>query len=164
MSTLAMKLYDAWKLLERQLLDRLAPVADLAARLYVAKVFLASGWNKIQDWGSTLYLFREEYHVPFLPPDVAAVLAAGGELGLSVMLAIGLWTRFSASGLFVLNLVAVVSYYDVLKDSPVAFQDHLEWGLLLALLIVTGVRQLTLDHLLFGRIMLSSVRYQGGEG
>ena len=37
-------------------------------------------------------------------------------------------------------------------------------GLLLALLIVTGVRQLTLDHLLFGRIMLSSVRYQGGEG
>jgi hypothetical protein len=42
-------------------------------------------------------------------------------------------------------------------------QDHLEWGLLLALLIVAGVRQLTLDHLLIGRIMLPSVRNQGGE-
>jgi putative oxidoreductase len=159
-----MKIYDAWKLLERQLLDRIAPVADLAVRLYVAKVFFASGWSKIQDWGSTLYLFREEYHVPFLAPDVAASLAAGGELGLSVMLAIGLWTRFSACGLFVLNIVAVVSYYDALKDSPVALQDHLEWGLLLALLIVTGVRQLTLDHLLIGRIMFPAVRNQAREG
>jgi len=53
-----MKIYDDWRLLERQLLDRLAPLADLAARLYVANVFFASGWNKIQDWDSTLYLFR----------------------------------------------------------------------------------------------------------
>ena len=153
MQTLLLNIYTAWKTLERALLDRLAPLADLAARLYIANVFFVSGWNKVTDWESTLYLFREEYHVPLLPPALAAYLGAGGELGLSVLLAIGLWTRFAASGLFVLNIVAVVSYYDALKDSPAALQDHLEWGLLLALLIVGTVRQLSVDHLLLRRFL-----------
>jgi putative oxidoreductase len=153
MTTGLQHIHAAWKRLERLALDRLAPLADLAARLYLAKVFFASGWNKIQDWESTLYLFREEYHVPLLPPEVAAWMGAGGELGLSVLLAIGLWTRFSACGLLVLNVVAVVSYYDALKDSPAALQDHLEWGILLSLLIVSQVRQLTVDHLLIRRYL-----------
>jgi len=156
MKTLLLGIHSAWKLLERQLLDRLAPIADLAARLYVAKVFFASGWNKVQDWDSTLYLFREEYHVPLLPPDVAAVMGAGGELGFSVLLALGLWTRFAACGLSVLNVVAVISYYDALMSSPAALQDHLEWGLLLALLLVARVRPLTVDHLLIGRWLPTS--------
>jgi putative oxidoreductase len=156
MNRLLMTIYKAWKGLEHGLLDRLAPLADLAARLYIAKVFFASGWNKIQDWESTLYLFREEYHVPLLPPELAAYLGASGELGLSVLLALGLWTRFAACGLMVLNIVAVISYYDSLKDSPVALQDHLEWGLLLAMLIVGKVKQLTLDHLLIRRFLSAS--------
>jgi len=153
MNTLLMNIHQAWKGVEHGLLDRLAPLADLAARLYIAKVFFASGWNKIQDWESTLYLFREEYHVPLLPPELAAYLGAGGELGLSVLLALGLWTRFAACGLMVLNIVAVISYYDSLKDSPAALQDHLEWGLLLGLLIVGHVKQFTLDRLLVRRFL-----------
>jgi len=143
---------------EQHVLDRLAPVVDLVARLYLARVFFWSGWNKFQDWDSTLYLFREEYHVPLLPPDIAAVMGTGGELGLSVLLAIGLWTRFSACGLLVLNLVAVYSYYDSLKDSPAALQDHLEWGILLSLLAVSKVRQLTVDHLLIRRWLPSPMK------
>jgi len=53
----------------------------------------------------------------------------------------------------VLNVVAVLSYYDALKDSPAALQDHLEWGLLLSLLIVNQVRQLGVDHLLVRRFL-----------
>jgi putative oxidoreductase len=140
-----------WGKFEERILERLAPIVDLAARLYIAKVFFSSGWNKITDWASTLYLFREEYHVPLLPPEWAAVLGTGGELSLSVMLAFGLFTRFSACGLFVLNIVAVVSYYDSLKDSPAAIQDHLEWAIIIALLIVGQVRALTVDHLLLRR-------------
>jgi putative oxidoreductase len=52
--------------------------------------------------------------------------------------------------LFVLNIVAVASYYDALKDSPAGIQDHLEWGILLALLLTTQVQKLTVDDL-FGR-------------
>jgi putative oxidoreductase len=151
MKTIFTAIHSAWKQLERYLLDPLAPLADLVARLYLAKLFFWSGLNKVQDWESTLYLFREEYHVPLLPPDVAAYMGAGGELGCSVLLALGLCTRFSACGLMVLNLVAVYSYYDSLKDSPAALQDHLEWGILLSLLIVSKVRQLTVDHLLIRR-------------
>lgn len=157
MNRLLMTIYKAWKGLEHGLLDRLAPLVDLAARLYLANVFFASGWNKVQDWESTLYLFREEYHVPLLTPELAAYLGAGGELVLSVLLAIGLWTRFSACGLFVLNIVAVISYYDSLKDSPAALQDHLQWGLLLSLLIVGTVKQLTVDHLLVRRYLHTNV-------
>jgi putative oxidoreductase len=156
MRTLLLNIHSAWKGLERLVLDRLAPLADLAARLYLARVFFASGWNKIQDWESTLYLFREEYHVPLLPPEVAAYIGAGGELGLSVLLAIGLWTRFAAGGLFVLNIVAVISYYDALKDSPAALLDHLQWGLLLALLLVGTVKHLSVDHLLVRRFLPST--------
>ena len=39
-----------------------------AFRWYVALQFLKSGWLKVSDWDSTLYLFQEEYHVPLLPP------------------------------------------------------------------------------------------------
>jgi putative oxidoreductase len=153
MKSILLAIHAAWKQFEQHVLGRLAPVVDLAARLYLARVFFLSGWNKIQDWDSTLYLFRDEYYVPLLPPDLAAVMGTGGELGFSVLLAIGLWTRFSACGLLVLNLVAVVSYYDSLKDSPVALQDHLEWGILLSLLVVGKVRQLTVDHLLIRRFL-----------
>jgi putative oxidoreductase len=121
-------------------LDSLAAIANLVARLYIAKIFFYSGLSKFQDWESTLYLFREEYQVPLLSPEIAATIGTAGELGLAVLLA--------ASGLFVLNIVAVASYYDALKDSPAGLQDHLEWGILLALLLTTQVQKLTLDHTL----------------
>ena len=107
-----------------------------------------SSSRRLTNWESTLYLFREEYHVPLLAPEVAAVIGTARELGFAVLLAAGLLTRFAASGLFVLNIVAVISYYESLRDSPAALQDHLEWAVILALLMTTQVRSLTLDHFL----------------
>lgn len=150
MMSIAKNVQQLWGLVSAQL-NKLAPIADLAARLYVARVFFLSGLNKIQDWDTTMYLFSEEYQVPLLSPQIAAVMGTGGELVLSVMLVIGLFTRFSASGLFVLNIVAVVSYYSALSDSAVAIHDHIEWGIILGLLLVTSVRQLTFDHLVIRR-------------
>jgi putative oxidoreductase len=138
---------SAWSFIQNKL-DGLAPLANLLARLYIAKIFFYSGLNKFQDWESTLFLFREEYHVPLLSPEVAAVMGTAGELGFAALLAVGLFTRFAASGLFFMNIMAVISYYHSLKDSPVAIQDHLEWGILLALLLTTQVHKLTLDHAL----------------
>lgn len=135
------------------LLDYLAPVADFAARMYVAQVFIRSGIAKYRDWDTTLFLFREEYNVPLLPPDMAAVLATTGELVLPVLLVVGLFTRFSALGLFIVNLVAVGSYYAVLKGSPVAIQDHLAWGIILALIMVSQVRLFTLDRFVVNKLI-----------
>ncbi len=126
--------------------DKIALVADFLLRLTLAKVFFSSGWVKVSDWGSTLFLFQEEYKVPLLPPELAAYLATGAELGLSVLLVLGLLTRLSALGLFVLNGVAVLAYYDTLKDSPVALNDHWYWGLMLCIVWVLPLRQLSADY------------------
>lgn len=147
MRSIAVKIEGLWSPVSR-LLDVLAPVADLIARIYVGHAFFISGMSKWQNWDTTLYLFQDEYQVPLLPPDVAAVIATAGELALPVMLIAGLFTRFSALGLFILNIVAVVSYYAALKSSAPALHDHMEWGIILALIMVTQVRLLTMDRLI----------------
>lgn len=135
-----------------RLLDALAPVAQLAMRVYLARVFFMSGLTKIRDWDSTVALFTDEYQVPLVPPALAALGGTAGELVLPVLLLLGLATRFSAAGLSVLNVVAVVSYYHVLKDAPAALEQHLVWGLMLAVVMVTRPSVLTLDHWLGKRL------------
>ena len=88
----------------RNALTCLSSVLDLGIRLYIAKVFFLSGLTKIRDWDTTLTLFREEYHVPVLPPELAAFMGAAGELVLPVFLAVGLGTRFAAFGLTFVNI------------------------------------------------------------
>ncbi|WP_051534652.1 DoxX family protein [Deefgea rivuli] len=129
-------------------LSALAPVADLLLRLYISKVFFLSGLTKIQDWSTTLFLFSNEYHVPVLPPLIAAIGATAGELLLPILLTLGLFTRLSALGLSALNLTAVLSYYYVLKDIPSALQDHLEWGLMLLIIACVPLCRFGLDTLI----------------
>ncbi len=61
-------------------LHHLQAPALLAARVFVGMVFFRSGLTKIADWETTLFLFTDEYHVPLLPPYVAAVAGTFGEL------------------------------------------------------------------------------------
>lgn len=129
-------------------LEYLRPVVDIIARLYIARVFFLSGLSKFQDWETTLYLFREEYHVPLLPPEFAAVSGTAGELIFSVLLALGLFTPISAFALFVLNIVAFASYYQTLIALPAAWHDHLEWGIIIALLMTAKAGLFSLDRLL----------------
>jgi putative oxidoreductase len=130
------------------LLEYLRPIADLVARLYIARVFFLSGLSKFQDWETTLYLFREEYHVPLVPPEFAAVSGTAGELVFSVLLALGVFTPLSAFALFVLNIVAFASYYQALIETPAAWHDHLEWGIVLALLMTAKAGCISIDGLL----------------
>ncbi|MBM5571126.1 MULTISPECIES: DoxX family protein [Deefgea] len=139
------------RLAEVKPLNALAPSADLLVRLYIAKIFFLSGLSKISNWENTLYLFSDEYHVPLLSPQLAAIAGTAGELILPILLVLGLFTRLSAVGLFALNLVAVAAYYHVLKDMPAALQDHLEWGLIIFSLAVIPLRRWGLDTLLLRR-------------
>jgi putative oxidoreductase len=116
----------------------------MGLRLFLANVFFKSGLTKIQTWDSTLYLFREEYHVPLLPPEFAAYLATGAELALPVLLVFGLFGRFAALGLFILNAVAAYSYFDNLSEA--GLNQHLYWGLLLAVLLLHGAGKWSVDE------------------
>lgn len=125
-------------------LDSAQPAAALAARVYVAQVFFLSGLTKLRDWGTTVALFTDEYHVPLLSPTVAAVLGTAGELVLPVFLVLGLGGRVPALGLFVVNAVAVVALAEI---APAALQQHILWGALLAALAVYGNGPWALDRL-----------------
>jgi len=125
------------------LLEKLQPLAGLAMRLYVGKVFLVSGWLKFSRWDSTIALFENEYHVPVLSPQIAAVMATTGELGFSALLILGLGTRAAALGLFVVNAVAVISYPDL---SPAGLKDHILWGALLLVLAIYGPGKISADR------------------
>ena len=126
-----------------QLLQALQPLFALAARLYVAKVFFTSGLLKFQRWDSTLALFENEYHVPLLSPQFAAVLGTAAELALPVLLALGIGTRAAALALFAVNIVAVISYPDL---SDAGFKDHVLWGVLLLVVAVYGPGRLAADR------------------
>ena len=118
-----------------RLLEALQPPALLAARLYVGAAFFRSGLTKIADWDTTLALFQDEYQVPLLPPELAAVMGTAGELALPVLLVLGLFGRFGALGLTVVNVVAVLSLQEI---APAALAQHELWGVLLAAVVLWG--------------------------
>lgn len=127
-----------------QALNAAQPLASLVARVYLAQVFFLSGLTKIRDWDTTLLLFTEEYKVPLLSPQLAAISGTAGELVLPVLLLLGLAGRFSALGLSVVNVVAVVSLADI---APAALQQHITWGVLLAALALYGAGKWSVDCL-----------------
>lgn len=146
------------------LADRLRPVNEFAGRaagwlaspllfvtrVYVSWQFLKSGWLKATDWETTRFLFEEEYHVPLVPPVVAALGGTFGELVFPVLLILGLLTRYAAGGLFVVNAVAVLSYAHVLlgEGFEAALGQHYLWGFMLLVVLVFGPGRPSADELL----------------
>lgn len=139
-------------------LDRAQPLAQLAARLYLAQVFLLAGLTKIRDWETTLLLFENEYAVPLLPPALAAWAGTAGELVLPVLLVLGLGGRVAALGLFILNAVAVLSLPEI---TQAALQQHQFWGSLLLGLLLWGPGRWSMDAWWVPRLLSDRARWAG---
>ncbi|CAO3433508.1 DoxX family protein [Azospirillum endophyticum] len=129
------------------------PLLQLALRLWIARVFFNSGLTKIQDWDTTVLLFQEEYKVPFLPPDLAALLGTTFELGMPILLVAGLMTRVAALPLLGMSLIIqfVLGAANPAYDSI----EHFYWMFLLLAIIVHGPGRLSLDHIIRNRITRS---------
>lgn len=117
-------------------------VVILPARIATFSVFFRSGLVKISDWNATLALFRDEYRVPLLPPEIAAHLAAGMELGLSSLILVGLATRLSVLGL--LGMVAVIQLF----VEPTGWPDHIQWLAFMLFILWRGPGAFSLDALI----------------
>lgn len=130
-----------------QLLVRGMNPFALSVRVWVGLVFIKSGWLKLTSFENTLYLFREEYRVPLLPADVAAVAGTGSELVFGGLVIAGLCGRLSALGLFAVNAMAVMSYAHVLlaEGFEAALAQHYLWGFMLLVLAVYGPGMWSLD-------------------
>lgn len=144
-----------------RIVDVLQPVFALALRLWIGLQFFKSGMTKISSWDNTLFLFRDEYRVPLLPPEVAAVVGTAGELVFPLFLWLGLFGRLSALGLSAVNVMAVVAYAHVLfmPGFEAAIGQHYLWGMVLLTLLVYGPGSLSLDRVLVGRVPLPSHAY-----
>ena len=117
-------------------------IVILPARIATFSVFFRSGLVKIADWNATLQLFREEYKVPLLPPEIAAHMAAAMELGLSSLVLVGLFSRLSVLGL--LGMVGVIQLF----VEPMGWPDHIQWLGFMIIILCRGPGALSLDHLL----------------
>lgn len=129
-------------------LDRV-PYALLAIplRIAVATVFWNSAMTKLANWNTAMELFREEYKVPFLPPEVAAYMAVSIELTAPVLLLLGLATRPVALVLLGMTTVIEIFVY------PQAWPTHIQWAAMLLVLLCRGAGACSLDHLLRQRWM-----------
>lgn len=101
------------------------------------------GWPRLSD--TAVALFQDEYKLPFLPPEVAAPMAALAEHVLPLLILIGLATRFSALGLLGMTLVIQVFVY------PGAYATHGTWAAVLLYLMARGPGRLSIDHWLASR-------------
>jgi putative oxidoreductase len=72
-------------------------------------------------------------------------MGAGGELIFPIMLLLGWQSRFAAAGLFVVNLIAVLSYPGL---EPVMIKDHVLWATLIAFLFFHGTGRWSLQTVL----------------
>jgi putative oxidoreductase len=154
-----LRLYRLSTSFDRPIAEWGGGLVALFLRCYVGWKFFKSGLVKISGWDATLALFREDYSVPLLPPDLAAYAGAGGELVLPLLLFAGLFSRPAALGLFCVNAVAVISYPQLLEfECPAAINDHFYWGVLMLVLIASGPGRFSADALIGKRIEAEPLR------
>lgn len=117
-------------------------------RLAVATIFWNSAMTKLANWDTAIELFREEYKLPFLPPELAAYAAVSIELAAPVLLLLGLATRPVA--LVLLGMTTVIELFVY----PQAWPTHIQWVAMLLVLLCRGAGNLSLDYLLRKRWMV----------
>src|SRR5215470_11978202 len=153
MMTRTASLHSSMTVLERveTVLDALgrfpASILQFLLRLSIAAVFWHSGMTKIASWDTTIALFRDEYMVPILPPEIAASLAATAELTCPVLLVAGLATRLATLPMLGMTFVIEVFVY------PEQWIEHLMWASILVFILTRGPGALSLDHLIARRLL-----------
>ncbi len=135
----------------------------LAGRFSIAAIFWKSGQTKIQGFevdiveghfhlglpalsDSVVALFRDEYRLPLLPPELAAPAAAFSEHFFALLILIGLATRFSAMAL--LGMTATIQ----LLVYPDAYPTHGVWAAVLLFLVARGPGAVSIDELIKRRV------------
>lgn len=145
----------------RRAIDMLSRIPDsliaLIGRFSIAAVFWKSGQTKVEGFAidlingdfqlgwpqladSAVFLFREEYRLPLIPPELAAPAAAFAEHLLPLLILIGLATRFSALALLGMTLTIQLLVY------PDAYPTHGVWAAVLLFLVAKGPGAVSLDH------------------
>lgn len=118
----------------------------LVDRIAIAAIFFLSGRTKVEGFltvsDSAIMLFREEYKVPLISPEIAAHMATYAEHLFPLLLLVGLFTRLSALALLCMTAVIQIFVY------PDAWPTHLSWAGLLLYLVARGAGKASLDRVI----------------
>ena len=122
---------------------------EVGMRVAVGATFFRSGMLKLQSFDTAITLFRDEYRLPLLPPEIAAYMGTTVELSAPVLLVLGLGARLGAAALLVMTLTIQFLVY------PENWPEHLMWASILAYVLSRGAGALSIDRIvafnLFGR-------------
>lgn len=131
-------------------------------RFSIAATFWQSGQTKVEGFAidlihmnfelgmprlseSAVDLFRDEYALPLLPPELGAYMAAFAEHLFPILLLVGFATRYSALALLGMTMVIQLFVY------PNAYPTHGVWAAVLLYLISRGPGCFSIDHLISRR-------------
>ena len=118
----------------------------LVQRLGIAVVFFMSGRTKVDGIltvnDTAFELFRSDYALPLVKPEIAAYAATYSEHLFPILLVLGLFTRVSAGALLIMTSVIEIFVY------PDAWPTHLSWAGLLLPLVALGGGKFSLDRFL----------------
>jgi putative oxidoreductase len=117
-------------------------LVEFGMRLAVGATFFRSGMNKFQSFDTAITLFREEYRLPLLPPELAAYMGTTVELSAPVLLVLGLFARLGAAALLVMTLTIQFLVY------PENWPEHLMWASILAYVLSRGPGALSIDRVI----------------
>jgi putative oxidoreductase len=134
---------SSWLAVVREHLERFPlSIIQLAMRVGVGGIFFNAGLIKYRSWEFTVVLFRDEYQVPLLDPELAARIAMVQELTIPILLFVGLATRLATIPF--LGMLAVIQTFVY----PNAWAEHLVWGSILLFLLTRGPGVLSLDYVI----------------
>ena len=125
-----------------------ACLSTLAARLWMANIFFKSGMLKLNDtlngrFDDVVTAFTDFHPIPGVDPVIAAVAGTAGEVILPVLLALGLFGRVAALGLFIMTLVI---QFGVPAEYEIAHHQHYVWMMLLAVPLFHGMGRISVDY------------------
>jgi putative oxidoreductase len=119
---------------------------EFGMRLAVGATFFRSGMNKYQSFDTAITLFRNEYCLPLLPPEIAAYMGTTVELTAPVLLVLGVFARLGAASLLFMTLTIQFLVY------PANWPEHLMWASILAYVLSRGPGALSIDRLVALRL------------
>jgi len=111
-------------------------------RIGVGAVYWNAGLTKIASWQTTVVLFRDEYRVPLLPPELAAYMATAVELSCPILLFLGLAARLATLPMLAQAMVIQIFVY------PEDWIEHLTWASMLLVILTRGPGAISLDRFL----------------
>jgi putative oxidoreductase len=148
------KAISAIQMIARPSLVQLVMRFALAVPFWKSGSLKWAGFLKLNDTAVTLFTDEFVLHLPggpyhFPAPTVMAFLSGCGEITFSVLLVLGLATRFAALGLLFMTLIIELTV-------PDGWPIHITWAAMALGIMAWGPGRISIDHLVSRIFGLSS--------